>query len=197
VAGQQFDLAALEAGVDWVRGSPVDRGSVELIVRRPAADEREVVSEAMLDARFGVVGDSWRVRRLVGGADGGIDPDTQVALMNARAVALVAGSVERWALAGDQLYVDFDLSVGRVPAGTRLSVGEAVVEITDEPHLGCHKFARRFGVDARRFVNSDVGRELRLRGVMARVVVGGVVRTGDVIAIASAVTQSDQSGSTN
>jgi MOSC domain-containing protein YiiM len=102
-------------------------------------------------------------------------------VMNARSAALVAGARERWSLAGDQLYVDFGLGYGDLPPGTRLAVGSAVIEITAEPHRGCGKFAARFGVDALKFVNSAVGRELNLRGVNARIVEGGVVRAGDSI----------------
>jgi MOSC domain-containing protein YiiM len=105
----------------------------------------------------------------------------QITLMNARVAALVAGDPERRQLAGDQLFVDFDLSVANLPPGTRLSVGSATLEVSDQPHLGCGKFAARFGVDALKFVNSAVGRELNLRGVNARVVAGGPIRTGDPI----------------
>jgi MOSC domain-containing protein YiiM len=103
--------------------------------------------------------------------------------MSARAAALVAGGDdhERWAQAGDQLYVDLDLSQENLPAGTRLAVGDAVLEVTPSPHLGCGKFSRRFGVDALKFVNSAVGRELRLRGVNTRVVEPGAIAPGNVV----------------
>jgi MOSC domain-containing protein YiiM len=156
--------------IDDVRRSPREAGTVELIVRRPAEDEREVLAEAQLDLVAGLVGDY--------GTHG---PDTQLTLMNARSAAMIAGARERWPPAGDQLYVDLDLSEANLPPGSRLSVGTAVLEITAEPHLGCGKFARRFGVDALKLVNSAVGRELRLRGVNARIIAGGVVRPGDEI----------------
>jgi MOSC domain-containing protein YiiM len=165
--------ALLESGLDEIRRSPRDEGRVELIVRRPAENEREVVPEAMLDCAEGLVGDSW--------VEGKARPDTQLTLMNARVALLVAGEPDRRQLAGDQLYVDFDLSQENIPSGTRLELGSAVVEVTSPPHLGCNKFAARFGPDARRFVNSLVGRELRLRGVNARVVVAGTVRAGDTV----------------
>ena len=102
-------------------------------------------------------------------------------MMNSRAALLVAHDLDRRALAGDQLYAELDLSTANLPPGTRLAVGSAVLEVTDQPHLGCAKFAARFGTDALRFVNSRVGRELRLRGLNARVVISGTVRTGDQI----------------
>ena len=166
--------------VDDVRSSPRDRGRVELITRRPEVDVREVVDEATLDPERGLVGDNWETKPSL--ATGAPNPLAQLTLMNARATALVAGERERWPLAGDQLYVDLDLSYENLPPGTRLSVGEAVIEVTGEPHLGCGKFAARFGVDALKLVNSAVGRELNLRGVNARVISGGTVRAGDAIA---------------
>ncbi len=174
-------LAELEAGLEHILASPIDRGRVELIVRRPAEGEREVLTEARLDIVSGLVGDSWKDRFSAATADGSPDPDLQLTLMNARVAALVAQTSDRWPLAGDQLYVDFDLSEHNIAPGTRLAAGSAVIEVTDQPHTGCGKFVRRFGVDAMKFVNSKTGRELHLRGINAKVVVGGVVHTGDVV----------------
>lgn len=174
-------LAVLEAGLDEIRRSPSDRGVVELIVRRPAEGEREVLDEATLDAVEGLVGDCWRRRGSKRTEDGSAHPDMQLTLMNARVAALVAGHPDRRQLAGDQLFVDLDLSYDNLPPGTRLEAGSALIEITDQPHTGCGKFARRFGTDAQRFINSAAGRELNLRGVNARIVAGGVVRPGDAI----------------
>jgi MOSC domain-containing protein YiiM len=171
----------LVAGIDEVRGSPADRGSLVLIVRRPVPGEREVVDVARLDPTVGVVGDSWHQRGSRRTPDGGPHPDMQVTLMNVRAADLVAGDPARRSLAGDQLFVDLDLGAANLPAGTRLAVGDAMLEITAEPHRGCAKFADRFGMDAARFVNSEVGIELNLRGVNARVVAGGTIRAGDEV----------------
>jgi MOSC domain-containing protein YiiM len=168
-----LDLAALQSGLDEVRQSPTDDGKVELIVRRPAEDEREALNEAHLDTADGLVGDGWLAR--------GGDPAAQVTVMNARAAALVAGSRDRWALAGDQIYVDLNLGFDNLPPGTRLAVGSAVLEVTGKPHRGCKKFAARFGLEALRFVNSDEGYALNLRGINTRVVRSGVVRPGDII----------------
>ena len=178
---EHLALAALEAGLDEIRRSPKDGGVVELIVRRPAECEREVLEEATLDMIDGLVGDNWRTRGNRRTEDGSAHPDMQITLMNARVAALVAGHPERRQLAGDQLFVDLDLSYDNLPPGTRLAAGSAVIEITDQPHTGCGKFARRFGTDALRFVNSVTGRELNLRGVNARVVSGGAVRLGDTL----------------
>lgn len=104
----------------------------------------------------------------------------QLNIMNARAIVLVAQSPDRWALAGDQLYIDLDLSADNLPPGTRVTLGSAVIEVTEQPHTGCGKFAARFGTDAVKFVNSPEGKKLRLRGLNAKVVVPGVVRVGDV-----------------
>jgi hypothetical protein len=173
--------ATLEAGIDAIRGAPSDAGRVELIVRRPRVESREVIAAARLDERDGLVGDCWRERGSRATADGSAHPDTQITLMSARSARLIAGDRERWPLAGDQFYVDLDLSEANLPPGTHLQIGSALVEVTAEPHLGCGKFSMRFGVDALKFVNSTVGRELNLRGVNARVVHGGTVRTGDGI----------------
>jgi hypothetical protein len=172
-------LAELEAALDGIRQSPSGDGVLELIVRRPGVGEREVLEAADLDPAHGLVGDSWSRRRSRHTADGSPDPDTQLNLMNARVVALLARVKERWPLAGDQLFVDFDLSVANVPPGTRLAIGSAVIEVSAKPHTGCGKFIERFGVDATKFVNSPLGRELQLRGINARIVEAGTVRVGD------------------
>lgn len=170
----------LEAGLASIRESPRDEGPVALIVRRPGVGARETLDEAEIDAADGLVGDNWRVRGSSMTPDRSAHPDMQLTLMNARAIDLIAGDRERWALAGDQLFVDLDLGVDNMPAGTRLALGSAVLEITELPHTGCKKFATRFGVDAVKFVNSPEGRRLRLRGVNARVVESGTVRVGDL-----------------
>ncbi len=172
---------ALAADVARVTASPAAQGTLELIVRRPEVDEREIVTEAVLDVTEGLVGDMWRRRGSSRTADGSANPDAQVTIMNAHAAEAVAGSRERWPLAGDQLYVDFDLSVDNLPAGKRIAVGSAIVEVTAEPHTGCAKFRARFGPAALRWVNQPPGRELRLRGVNVRVVESGTVKAGDPI----------------
>jgi MOSC domain-containing protein YiiM len=173
----RFTTAELEARLPHVRGAPPELGRVELVVRRPVEGEREILAAAELDRAEGLVGDRW-VRGKPGRP---ANPETQITLMSARAADLVAGTRDRWALAGDQLYVDIDISEANLPPGARLAVGTAVIEITPLPHTGCKKFVRRFGRDAMLFVNAPDGRALRLRGVNARVVEPGVVRPGDEI----------------
>jgi hypothetical protein len=174
--------ALLDAGLEEVLRAPSAEGAVELIVRRPAVDEREVLAEAELDLVAGLVGDTWSLRGSKRTADGSSHPAMQLTVMSARVVDLVAGGDrERWPLAGDQLYVDLDLSESNLPAGTQLALGSAVIEVTEEPHTGCAKFSARFGREAHRFVNTREHRHLRLRGLNARVVVPGNVRAGEPI----------------
>ena len=178
---KHLTMDELAAGLDHVRQSPQNGGVLELIVRRPLTDERELLHEGVLDTAVGLVGDNWQTRGSRQRPDGSANPDAQLTLMNSRAADLVAQSRDRWPLAGDQLYVDFDLSADNIPPGTRLEIGEAVVEVTAQPHTGCQKFVARFGKDAMKFVNSAVGKQLHLRGINTRVVQPGTIRIGDAI----------------
>lgn len=183
---KHLTMAELEAGLDEIRRAPKDEGVLELIVRRPRPGEREILEVGELDVRDGLVGDSWKDRSSARSADGRAHPDMQLNIMSSRVVALVSQDRERWPLAGDQLFVDMDLSAENLPPGTRLLMGTAVIEVTPEPHTGCGKFVERFGVDAMKFVNSELGRRLQLRGVNARVVRPGRIRVGDVAKKAAA-----------
>jgi MOSC domain-containing protein YiiM len=170
---KHLTMDELEAGLETIRQAPKTEGVLELIVRRPRAGERETLDEARLDVDEGLVGDRWKMH--------GLNRDTQLNVMSARVIALVAQEKERWPLAGDQLFIDLDLSIDNLPPGTHLAIGSAVVEVTAAPHTGCAKFVSRFGLDATQFVNSPLGRALQLRGVNARVVESGVIRVGDVV----------------
>jgi hypothetical protein len=171
--------AELEAGLDHIRQAPKDEGLLQLIVRRPRVDEREILEEGELNPSEGLVGDSWNTRGSSRTPDGSSHRDMQLNIMNARVIALVAGDKDRWQLAGDQLFIDMDLSAENLPAGTRFTLGSAVIEVSPQPHTGCHKFISRFGQDAVKFVNSPTGRELHLRGINAKVVQAGTIRVGD------------------
>jgi hypothetical protein len=172
--------ARLAAGLDHIRASPRQAGRVILLVRRPAVGVREVPAEAVLDQAGGLAGDNWLARGSRHTPDGAADPLKQITVMNARVAELVAGGTDRMRLAGDQVYLDLDLSLDNLPAGSLLAVGQAVLEVTEPPHLGCAKFVDRFGTEAMRFVNSRIGRQLRLRGMNTRVLVPGTVRLGDL-----------------
>ncbi len=173
----------LAAGLDDVRQSPRDEGPLELVVVRPHIGEREVKDVAALDQVLGVLGDTWIERGCRRTPDGSANPEAQVTVMNSRAVALVAGPRDRWPLAGDQLYVDLDLSVDNLPTGTRLLIGDAELEVTAAPHTGCAQFSERFGVEALRLTATPDGRALRLRGINTRVVRDGDVRPGDIVRV--------------
>jgi len=173
-------FADLTEQLDHLRAAPAQVGTVELVIRRPATGERELLDEGVLDEADGMVGDNWLSRATSRAIAAGRHLDAQINVMSARMVALLADTPEGRAQAGDQLYLDLDISVVNLPTGSRIALGEtAVIEVSAKPHAGCAKFTGRFGEDAMRFVNSEVGRELRLRGFNARVVTGGVVRPGD------------------
>jgi len=187
---RHLTLAELEAALPATLQSPKDEGTLELIVRRPAVGRRDVLDTGELDLATGLVGDTWNMRKSTRTADGSPHPDMQITVMNSRVVALIAGDKTRWGLAGDQLYVDLDISAENLPSGTRLAIGSAVIEVTAQPHTGCAKFVQRFGVDAMKFVNSPRGMRLLLRGINARVVTPGRIQTGDRVRKLGSGTQS-------
>jgi hypothetical protein len=176
-----LSMTELQAGMEHLRESPREVGTLRMIVRRPNVDERELVQEAELTLEDGLVGDNWKARGSDHTPDGSANFEAQITIMNARAAALLAQAEDRWALAGDQLYADFDLSDDHIPPGTQLEIGSAIVEVSAVPHTGCKKFSARFGVDAMKFVNSPEGKKLHLRGINTRVVRGGTIRVGDSI----------------
>jgi hypothetical protein len=177
---RQLSTKELEQGLDDILRSSKDAGKLELIVKRPEVEQREVIAEGCLDTEQGLVGDNWLRRGSRHTRDGTADPEMQLNIMNSRVVALVADDPERRKLAGDQLYLDMDLSTENLPPGTKLAIGDAVIEVTEPPHTGCKKFASRFGRDAMVFVNSGAGKILNLRGINAKVVQSGDIKAGDL-----------------
>jgi hypothetical protein len=178
---EYLSMSELEAGMDHIRWAPRDNGTLKMIVRRPQSDERDIIDQGELSLTEGLVGDNWKTRGSRHTPDGSAIPDAQITIMNARCIALLAQSEDRWALAGDQLYVDFDLSDENIPPGTRLGIGSAILEVSAQPHSGCKKFSDRFGVEAMKFVNSPEGKRLHLRGINTRVVQAGVIHVGDTV----------------
>jgi hypothetical protein len=177
-----LDITALEAGFPHIKQSPPDNGQVECIVIRPKTEERVSLQECDLSPELGLHGDNWPSRvNSLSFPDGSPNPKTQVTLMNSRTIDLIAQSRERWPLAGDNLFVDLDISEENLQPGQRLAVGSAILEITEIPHTGCDKFVKRFGADALKFVNSKEGRKMRLRGIYAQIIQAGKIKVGDVV----------------
>ena len=180
-APEHLTTEQLDAGFAHILRAPSTNGALKMIVRRPGVDQREVVAEAELDLDEGLVGDDWKARGSALTPDGGANPDAQITIINARLLALLARTEERWRLSGDQLVIDLDMSVDNLPPGARLSIGEAVIEITAKEHTGCAKFAARYGSDALRFISTPEGRDLRLRGVNTRIVKSGRIKADDLV----------------
>ena len=178
---QYLSVTELEAGMDHIRQSPKEEGVLKMIVRRPDIDEREVIYEGQLNTTDGLEGDTWKARGSSHTADGSANVNAQITVMNARAIALLAQEEQLWPLAGDQLYIDMDLSDDNIPPGTRLAIGSAIIEVSAQPHSGCKKFSSRFGVEAMKFVNSPEGKRLHLRGINTRVVQAGTIHVGDIV----------------
>jgi MOSC domain-containing protein YiiM len=158
--------------------APFDGGRLDLIVRRPAIDERERLDRAQLDPDLGLVGDRWSSQHQA------TTPrylQAQLTLIGTRLLEAIEPDRDRWPLAGDQLYVDLDLCEEHLPSGSRLAIGPTVIEVSETPHTGCAKFSARFGSEALRWINSPLGRAHRLRGLNAWVVEGGTITIGDTI----------------
>jgi len=178
---EYIDLATLEKGFDIIKQSPSKQGSLELIVTRPKVNQREELTKGVLDEDQGLVGDNWATRGSSSTSNGSANPEMQINIMNSRVARLICQHHSDWKMAGDQLFVDLNLSKDNVPPGTRLVVGKAILEVTSPPHTGCQKFAQRFGRDALKFISTKEGRHWQLRGINAKVIKGGTVRLGDKV----------------
>ena len=174
-------LTELNEGLPDILGSPKDNGTLAGIVIRPKKGVRRELDSCELSLALGVHGDRWAEGCWKTTEDGSPHPDVQICIMNARCIALIAQERGNWAPAGDNLFIDLDLSPANTPPGTRLAIGTAVIEITDTPHNGCESFIARYGRDACVFVNTGEGKRLRLRGIYGRVVQDGRVSIGDVV----------------
>ena len=176
-----LSMQELEVGLPLIKQSPKQEGKLELIVRRPSVEEREILSQGKVDLTAGLEGDNWRARGSASTPDGSANIETQITLMNSRVIQLLTQDKNLWQWAGDQLYVDLDLSEENLPAGTRLSIGTAVIEVTATPHTGCKKFSARFGLDALKFISASENKSLRLRGINARIIQPGEFKTADLV----------------
>lgn len=171
----------LDRHLDHVLASPRDAAPLELIVARPGPGQREILDQAVLDVANGLVGDTWLTRGSRSTPDHAANPAAQLTLMSTRVLAAIEPDRSRWPLAGDQLYLDLDLSADNLPVGTLLTIGTALLEVTELPHTGCAQFSARFGADALRWISNPIGRAQRMRGMYVRVVTGGTVRLGDIV----------------
>jgi MOSC domain-containing protein YiiM len=178
---RHLPLDKLNDGLPEIYQSPKDQGVLQAIVIRPAENERIALQQCQLSPALGVHGDNWAKGCWLTLPDGRPHPDVQIAIINARTIALIAQDPSRWPLAGDNLYIDLDLSDNNLRWGQKLALGSAIIEVTDTPHNGCQKFAQRFGQDAVRFLNSPAGKKLHLRGIYAKVIQAGTVSVGDTV----------------
>ena len=176
-----LDMNGLEAGIDYILDTPADKGLVRMIVSRPETGIRKILKSASLDTIEGLIGDNWKDRGSSSTSDKSADPETQITIMNSRVIELIAHSSDRWKLAGDQLFIEIDISRNNLPPGSKLKVGSAIIEVSGKPHTGCQKFSQRFGLDALKFVSTPMAQELCFRGINARVVKSGIVTVGDIV----------------
>ncbi len=178
---KQIPISELELGIDEIKDSPKDNGVLEMIVRRPETETREIINFAEINLETGLEGDNWKARGSSAMPDGSADPEAQITLMNSRVIQLLSGDKENWQWAGDQLFVDMDLGIENLPPHSRIQIGSAILEISATPHTGCKKFSGRFGVEALAFISTPLGKALRMRGVNAKVIQAGKIKVGDAV----------------
>jgi len=178
---KQYPISELELGIDEIKSSPKDSGVLEMIVRRPETETREIINSVEINLENGLAGDNWKARGSTHTSDHSADPETQITLMNTRVIQLLSGDKENWGWAGDQLFVDMDLSMDNLPPHSQIQIGSVILEISAKPHTGCKKFSGRYGIEALEFISTPLGKSLRMRGVNAKVIQSGDIQVGDVI----------------
>lgn len=178
---KQLPITELELGIDEIKESPKDNGLIEMIVRRPETETREIINSCEISLVNGLEGDNWKARGSSSTPDNSADPEAQITLMNSRVIQLLSGDKENWQWAGDQFFVDMDLGIENLPPHSRIQIGSVILEISATPHTGCKKFSGRFGVEALAFISTPLGKSLRMRGVNAKVIQAGQIKVGDVI----------------
>jgi hypothetical protein len=176
-----LSLEELQSHLDSIKQSPQDDGILKAIVIRPVSNERVGMESSVVTPDGGVHGDRWAKQAWLNLPEEELEPKAQITVMNSRAAEVIARNRARWPLAGDNLYVDLDLSEDNLQAGQQLSIGSAVFEITPQPHNGCGKFEQRFGAEALKWVNSEEGKHHHLRGIYIKVVKAGVINVDDTI----------------
>lgn len=179
---EYFSKEQINEKLPYIMESPKDNGILSFIVIRPGVDDRKLIQEGQLSSTEGLIGDSWNQRPSRHTPDNSPYIENQVTIMNKRVIESIAQNEERQLLAGDQLFVDFDLSEENLPPGSRLQIGNAIVQISHVPHNGCGKFKERFGSEALKFVNSEMGKANHFRGLNAKVIKEGKIQTGDPVA---------------
>jgi len=178
---KQYPISELELGIDEIKDSPKDNGVLEMIVCRPETETREIINAGEINLENGLAGDNWKARGNDHTPDGSADPEAQITLMNSRVIQLLSGDKKDWQWAGDQLFVDMDLSIDNLPPHSRIQIGSVILEISAKPHTGCKKFSGRFGIEALEFISTPLGKALRMRGVNAKVIQAGEIKVGDVV----------------
>lgn len=169
--------AELESGLQALPPAPRDLGRVTAIIRRPEPQQRESLESVDLSVEAGIPGDAWNRAPTK-------SPEGQLAVMNTAIARLIANGQDL-VVFGDNLFVDLDLSAASLPSGSRLSVGNAIVEVTPLPHNGCKKFHARFGPDALRLVQAPGTRAQNYRGIYWKVVTSGQVQVGAPVHVLS------------
>ncbi len=168
-------LEQLERGLAGLGRKAGSEGRVALVVSRGQGGLREARARARLSPDEGGPGDAWARRAAR-------DPEGQIAVMEVDVAALIANG-QPLTLFGDNLFLELDLSDENLPCGSRVQIGDALLEVTPKPHNGCHKFQARFGNEALRFVSRKEQRHRNLRGIYMRVIEPGEVAPGDAVRV--------------